>query len=279
MFTLSAFADEISPDPQVQVENLLANGVKHVELRGAFEKNVLDFTDSEIETVQSVFDGAGVAVSAIGSPIGKVEITGPFDEHMDRFKRALDLAEVFKAPYIRIFSYYPPGMKDEGDWRTQWRDEVMRRLRALCAAAAGRPVTLAHENESDIYGEMGAQCADIIREVGADNLKNIFDPSNYVACGEKCLAAAWPLLRDDTAYFHIKDYSLARKEVVPAGEGDGDIPEILADAKARGFSGFASLEPHLQYAGSSRGFTGPDLFKRAADALKKVLDAIGADYD
>jgi len=144
--------------------------------------------------------------------------------------------------------------------------------------AANRPVTLAHENESAIYGELGSHCADIMREVGSEKLRSVFDPANFVHCGEKCFETAWPLLREHTVYFHIKDYSREKNEVRVAGEGDGDIGRILADARARGFSGYLSLEPHLQYAGPNRGFSGPELFKRAADALKKVLDSIGVEY-
>jgi len=278
MFTLAAFADEISPDPAAQAENLIANGVRFVELRGAFEKNALDFTDAEVKKIRKIFREAGLNVFSIGSPIGKVEITHPFEEHLEKFRRALRLAEVFNASYVRIFSFYPPGMKAEGDWRKKHRAEVMRRLGAMRDEAVGRPVTLAHENETAIYGEMASHCADIMREVGSDKLKSVFDPANFAHCGEKCFEVAWPLLRGHTAYFHIKDYSREKNEVRPAGEGDGDIARILADARARGFSGFLSLEPHLQYAGASRGFTGPELFKHATDALKKVLDSIGAEY-
>lgn len=33
--------------------------------------------------------------------------------------------------------------------------------------------------------------------------------------------------------------------VVPAGMGDGNVAEILADLRQSGFDGFLSLEPHL----------------------------------
>ena len=45
MFTLSAFADEISPDPQEQVNVLLASGVRYIEFRSILKTNVLALTD------------------------------------------------------------------------------------------------------------------------------------------------------------------------------------------------------------------------------------------
>ena len=47
MPTLSAFADEISPDPRLQMDGLEANGVKFIELRGAWNVNVMKFSDAQ----------------------------------------------------------------------------------------------------------------------------------------------------------------------------------------------------------------------------------------
>jgi len=71
-------------------------------------------------------------------------------------------------------------------------------------------------------------------------------------------------------HIHIKDALADSGKVVPAGEGDGQIAPILVDLHKSGYDGFLSLEPHLQVAGQAGGFSGPQLFKVAADALKKV---------
>src|ERR1700722_13993231 len=107
MFTLSAFADEISPDPQVQLDVLKACGVRHIEFRSILQTNVLDLSDLQITEFKSLLDQHGFRVSAIGSPIGKVRIDQPFAQHLRRFERAIALCKVFGTPNIRIFSYYP----------------------------------------------------------------------------------------------------------------------------------------------------------------------------
>jgi sugar phosphate isomerase/epimerase len=92
-------------------------------------------------------------------------------------------------------------------------------------------------------------------------------------------AEAWPRLADRVAYFHIKDAILGTGQVVPAGEGDGALAETLRDAiRQRGYEGYLSLEPHLAAAGKFSGFSGPDLFKQAVRALKRILNEIGAAY-
>src|SRR5258708_8714170 len=106
MFRISAFADEISPDPQQQIDVLKQCDVRHIEFRSILKTNVLDLTDLQINEFKSLLDKHGFKLSAIGSPIGKVKIDEPFEPHLKRFQRAIELCQVFGNPNIRIFRYY-----------------------------------------------------------------------------------------------------------------------------------------------------------------------------
>src|SRR5688572_16300577 len=121
MYILSAFADEISPDPQEQLDVLERCGVRHIELRSILKTNVLDLTDLQVSELKSLLDRRGFRLSAIGSPVGKTKIDQPFDAVLKRLDRAVELCKVFDTPNIRIFSYYLP--EGGGEWAT-WRDEV-----------------------------------------------------------------------------------------------------------------------------------------------------------
>jgi sugar phosphate isomerase/epimerase len=272
MVRLSGFADEIGPDLELQIQTLASEGLKFLELRGVWGKNVLDLTADDRNRLKKRLRQAGIGVSSIGSPIGKVRIDEPWADHVARFKIALDAAEFFEAPFIRIFSYYPP----EGGRIEDHRDEVIRRLNEQMQLAKGRRAQLLHENEAAIYGEKTEGCLDIARRV--PGIRLIFDPANFVCAGVRP-REAWPALRDKVVYFHIKDAILGSGQIVPSGEGDGDIAEVLRDAiVSRGYDGFLSLEPHLAAAGQFSGFSGPDLFKKAVRALKAVLDHLGVEY-
>ena len=72
MLTLSAFADEIDPDPQRQIDVLSQCSIRHIELRSILKTNVLDLTDLQVQELKSLLDKHGFKLSAIGSPIGKV---------------------------------------------------------------------------------------------------------------------------------------------------------------------------------------------------------------
>lgn len=269
MLRLAAFADEISPDLLVQIEHLKANGITHVELRGVAGKNVLDFDPALRAEIKQRFADAGLAVACIGSPIGKVKLSEPFEPHFERFKLAVELAEYFGAPLIRIFSYYPRQGTTHNHLLTRCRDEVLRRLQQQIDYVKGHPVTLVHENEADIYGERLAECFDLHRTLDCPQFKAAFDFANFIQAGEDP-RKNWPVLKPYVAHIHIKDAILQSGQVVPPGQGDGHIAEILKDAYASGYRGFLSLEPHLAAHGQFAGFSGPDLFKVAADALRNV---------
>jgi sugar phosphate isomerase/epimerase len=270
---LSAFADEIGPDPKDQLDTLEANGVQWIELRGVRGINVMKFPDDLCRELKSMFDAGGFGVSAIASPIGKIRLDQDLDQHHDEFKHAVDLAEFFGAGYIRIFSYYAPEGKDIADYREQVVDLLGRQLDYI----ADRNITLALENESNLFGALPERCAYLHAALPSGQLTAAFDPANFVNMGVRNVyKTCWRPLRGNVDYFHIKDFKYGEKEhAVPAGEGDGCIPQILEDAANDGYDGFLALEPHLAKAEHSTGVTGPELFKVAADALRRICTRIG----
>jgi sugar phosphate isomerase/epimerase len=137
---------------------------------------------------------------------------------------------------------------------------------------------LAHENEKEIYGDSPTRCADLLSAVDSPALRATFDAANFVQCGFRPHADAYALLRPYLVYLQVKDARAATGEVVPAGEGDGQVRETLAALAADGFAGFVSLEPHLAVAGRYGGFSGQDEFRRDAQALKAILDDLAIPY-
>jgi 3-dehydroshikimate dehydratase len=273
MFILSAFADEISPDPQEQVDVLARYGVRHIELRSILKTNVLDLTDRQVRELKGLLDRHGFRLSAIGSPIGKVKIDQPFEPHLKRFERAVELCKVFDTPNLRVFSYYKP---DGTAWE-DWRGEVMARLAEKVRRAEKAGVRLLHENEHNIYGDDPRRVVDLMRTLNSPHCRAVYDAANYVFCGYDPWEG-WQRTKEWTAHFHIKDWGAGAAHGSLAGEGQGRIPEVIAEAAAHDYDGFATLEPHLLGGGPTGGVTGPELFPRAAEAFKRILDRVGAQY-
>jgi sugar phosphate isomerase/epimerase len=274
MWTLSGFADEISPDLERQCATLDDLGIGHVEVRSLWDVNVLDLDDDQIARARKAFAAHRVQMSSIGSPIGKIDIREDFEPHLARFQRALHVAEALQAPYIRVFSFFIPAGRDP----LRHRDEVLRRMTALVQAAKGHDAVLLHENEKEIYGDIPARCLDVVESIGSDQLRLAWDPANFVQCAVQPFTEAYGMLRPYVEYVHVKDALMATGHVVPAGEGDGEIPETLRALEADGFDGFFSMEPHLGTSHLAGGFSGAESFTRATEAFTGLLDAQGVEY-
>jgi len=272
--TLSGFADEISADPAEQFAVLAAESITHLELRSAWSVNVADFSGVQLGAFRVASRAAGVRVSAIGSPIGKVAVGAPLGPELERMRKIADIAGELGTALVRVFSFYIP----PGDPPERYRAQVIDRMGALARIAEERGVILAHENEKGIYGDVPGRCADLIASVGSPALRATFDAANFVQCGVRPFSDAYPLLRPHLVYLQVKDARAADGEVTPAGEGDGQVRETLRALRDSGFTGFMSLEPHLDLAGRHGGFSGPDKFRQAARALKGLLGELSIDW-
>jgi sugar phosphate isomerase/epimerase len=262
-FTLSGFGDEVDPSPEVQAAVLLALGAKHIEVRSAWGTNISELSAGQLADLKAILDAKGLAVSAIASPVGKVDVSLPVEHEVQRLRRIIDAAKVLETTYIRIFSFY----RAEGQGQDAIRGEVMTRMAALTALAAESGVVLLHENEKGIYGDTPERVLDIMKTVDSPSLRIAWDNANFVQVGVKPYTDGYAMLRPYLEYFQVKDALAANGEVVPAGQGDGELDETIAALKADGFGGFASLEPHLASAHELGGFSGPAAFGAAARAF------------
>ncbi|MBQ9986085.1 MAG: sugar phosphate isomerase/epimerase [Oscillospiraceae bacterium] len=235
IFKLCAFADEADPAISGQIEALHDNDIELIELRGVEGRNMTELTVKEMRELRNRFDNEGIKVWSMGSPIGKVEIEGDFEKHLELYRHTLELSKVAGAEKMRIFSFF---MKPEE--APKYKDEVIDRLGKMVELAKDAGIVLCHENEKDIYGDIPERCADIHKAL--PELRAVFDPANFVQCGADTLKA-WDILAPYIEYLHMKD-SDADMIIVPAGKGVANIPKILENYAAIG-GGVITLEPHL----------------------------------
>lgn len=273
---ISCFADEIDTDLNIQIDVLRELKLQFIEFRSANHKGIADYTIAEALKTRKTLDHNGIAVSAIGSPTGKIRITDDFASHFKQFQHTAELADIFETPYIRMFSFYLP----KNSPPQIHRDEVLKRLDLLVNYAAKKNLVLLHENEKGIYGDTAIRCLELMKEFFGPNFGATFDFANFLQCGQDTLEA-YDTLKPYIVYLHIKDAIQATGEIVTAGNGDGQIPSILNQLDKGGYSGYLSLEPHLvdfdalkslEQEGTKRGRTdGPEAFRTAYRALLKIL--------
>ena len=259
-FIYSAFCDE-SGEATVsgQIAACKRNNITHMELRG-FGKtlNINNLTVEKAKEMKSEIDREGMKVASIGSGYGKINIKEDFAPHFEAFRNTVEVAKILEAKYIRIFSFY----FSEGDSYEEYRDEVIRRVKAMTDYAVSEGIICCHENEKGIYGDNAERCLDILQACDG-KLRAVFDPANFVQCGVNTLKA-YDLLEDYIEYFHIKDALYENSDVVPAGEGDGNVEEILRKFDRHKKAVILSLEPHLKV------FDGLGKLEAVVNSVRKI---------
>ena len=238
-FVFSGFTDEFAPEFDRQLEAAKSFSMDMMELRFADGTNVGDMTPDQVKGYAQKLNDAGIGVNAIGSPLGKVSLDSDLDAHMETVRKMCEFAGILHTPYIRMFSFY--GHKDIPVWES--KNEVIDGLGRMLDIADSFGVTLCHENEGRIYGELPHQCMELLQAFGG-RLKCVFDMGNY-ALKQVDTWQAYLLQKPYIQYFHIKD-ALFSGAIVPPGKGEGQIQRILTDFAQENEQVIFSLEPHLQ---------------------------------
>ena len=216
-YILSAFADEAGASLDEQIAALKRNHIQYMEIRSVNGVNICQTPLETVKQYKQQLDAAGIRVMTIGSCIGKVKLTDDYDEHLAMFQHTLEAAKILGATRMRMFSFFTKNP-------TADRNAVFDHLDEWLTLAQEAGVTLYHENEKDIFGDTDERVLQLVHAFKG-RMQFIFDPANFVQCGQDTLEA-WEMLRPYVHYLHIKDANELGR-MVPAGEGCGNLPTIL----------------------------------------------------
>lgn len=197
--------------------------------------NIADITEEKAYEVKAKMDATGLKVWSVGSPIGKIGIKDAA-VHIEKFKHVIKLAEILGAENIRLFSLHI----NDGRKSDECMDDVVAFLKKLLDLAKPSGITLCHENEKGIYGDIAERCLKIHKAL--PEIKAIFDPANYVQCGVDTLKA-WEMLKPYVKYLHIKDALTDGKNPQHIGVLNAFADAILngGDLVAKGQDGINGL--------------------------------------
>ncbi len=270
---ISAFGDEAALDFEDQLRALQRLRIPLIDVRAAWGVNCSQFSDDHCARISQLCAAYEIAVSCMGSPIGKSPIEAPIGIESEVLKRIGDIARQLGTRNIRIFSFYPAGENYAAAMAAS-----IERLSILTEIAAANDLLLLLENEKGVVGDLPEKCLEIMRAIDSPYFRFIWDPANFVQCGAaKHVDAFWDDLGPSIGYIHIKDSRLADKSVTVAGAGDGQVKELLTRLKASGYTGVLSLEPHLLEARHSSGFSGEEGMAQAVGALRQLMAEAGID--
>jgi sugar phosphate isomerase/epimerase len=255
---IGAITDEFSLDPGVALDAMSKLGMTIAELRLIGDRNVIDLSDDEVRALRDEVERRGMRVLSIASPVLKCVLPDapPLDERFQQdvfgsaytiadqprlAKRAMEIAELAGAKFIRVFSY----------WRTtapeQCHDRIVSALRGLADQAGERGLVIGLENEHACNVATGAEAGRILAALDHPALKSIWDPANAFILGETPFPDGYAKLpATRVAHVHAKDCVI--KGHTPTwgalGEMDVDWRGQIAALKRDGYAGAISLETH-----------------------------------
>lgn len=270
-FPLTGFADEISPDLDIQVQTLARLGLTGLDLRSVGGVNIMDMTLEEIERVGEVCRAHGIVVQAIGSPVNKIAYDIMLQgRERERLRKAIKAASLVNCNRVRIFT--PEVPEDQHQAMATTILEWMLDQRRLAEEFG---VTLIHENDGKYWGAYPENAKRLFGEVGNSHFKAAFDFANTLLLGFKPFDDWFPWILPYLDTLHIKDAKDGK--VLPAGEGDGQIEATMKWLVEQGWQGPLTMEPHLSAAGPFGGYSGEQLFEAAVVAFRGILARVGAE--
>lgn len=279
---LAAITDEFSPDDlNTALAGMATIGMTGAELRVVGGRNMLDFSDAEVDRVREQVAARGMTIVALASPLLKCVLPDapPLDSRVqhDVFgsaytyadqprlaTRAFDIAARLGTRVIRVFSY----------WRTTEPhacfDRVAEALHALGDEAGKRGLVIGLENEHACNVGTGAEAAQVLAMVDHPAVGLVWDPANASILGETPFPDGYAAIpRGRIAHVHAKDCVVADHKPTwgPVGEMGLDWRGQIAALRRDGYDGWVSLETH---------WTGPrgDKFEASTicgDNLRELL--------
>jgi sugar phosphate isomerase/epimerase len=258
MVYLTGFADEAASDIDGQILATRALGWKYIEARNINGVNIHDLSEVEFEHVAAKLEEAGIQVNCFGSAIANwaTDIRQPFNQDLERVRRAIPRMQRLGTQLVRIMSYPPLFDSGGGVASDQMEHERFRRLRQICQYFWEAGLTPVHENCMNYGGLSWQHSLRLIENI--PGLKLVFDTGNPVFSDDLAKPephpkqSSWEFytrVREHIAYVHIKDgvWNVALQKITYTypGEGDGDVRRIVEDLIHSGYRGGISIEPHL----------------------------------
>lgn len=269
-FRIAVINDEISQDFGHACEVAAQQfGLQWIELRGMWDKNVLNLDANQISEAERILKKYDLRVTDIASPLFKVDWPGApkskfspkgaqfnadftYNQQDEVLERSTALAKTFGTDRVRCFDF----------WRLEnpapYRQAMNDRLRQAAEKAGKSGLVLVLENEMACNTATGAEAAKVLQEVQSRFLMLNWDPGNAAAHGETPYPDGYNLLpKNRIGHCHCKDVVRKGESYEWAAMGKGIIDWVgqFRALKRDGYHYAASLETHWRGAGSAEAST------------------------
>ena len=251
--------DAIGEDLAHTLDVVEEMGLKYVDLRSMWHKNIVDLSEAEVREVNALIKRHGLKVACISSwvflglPLCEKEdeltFFGSYLDHLKKLKRAIELAKIFGSDLVRCFSF-----QNTIDFSTNlfypfdpWKKTIERFQKPVrLAEKAG--ITLAVESCPFAMTGTGMLVLKLIEEVGSKNIKLLWDPINsFYSSGEDPYPYEYERVKDYIVYIDVKDKVIDKRlnlqEHCLLGQGNKvSWPPILQALIKDDYQGLITLE-------------------------------------
>jgi len=268
-FRIAVINDEISQDFERACAVAAEFGMKWMELRGMWNKNIIDLDAKEIAESQRLLKKYDLRVTDIASPLFKVDWPGApkskfspkrdqfnstygFDQQEEVLEKSIAMAKAFRTDRVRCFDFWR--LDDQKPYRTA----INERLRKASEDVAKQDIVLVLENESSCNTATGKEAAELLAAVQHPSFMVNWDPGNAAELGEIPYPDGYKLLpKARIGHCHVKSAvkNGDKYEWAPVGTGIVDWAGQFQALKRDGYRFAVSLETHWRGAGTPEAST------------------------
>jgi len=284
-FRIAVINDEISQDFERACQVASGFGMKWIELRGMWNKNILDLDANQVTESLRLLKKYDLRVTDIGSPLFKVDLPGApkskFSPKHDEFnahfgpaqqealiEKCIEIAKKFSTDRVRCFDF----------WRLDdpkpYRAEINETLRKAAEKLGKQGLILVLENEMSCNTGTGKEAAETLAAVQTPSFMLNWDPGNAATLGEIPYPNGYDLLpKNRIGHCHCKDAVKNGDKYEWAAMGKGIIDWVgqFRALKKAGYHNAVSLETHWRGGGTPEEST-----KQSWAGMKGELQKAGA---
>lgn len=281
MYKTAVITDEISQDLRTAVTLARKYHVQGLEIRSVNEKNPFQMSNADVREIKAIADDAGMSICCVSSPMFKCAFDdlATRKEHMEAFKRTMDVMQLWDTNLIRCFNFY--NMNDGG----ARNDEIADALRPAAAIARDAGMTMVLESEPTVNTANIRALYDFLTLMNDPAIGAVYDPGNEIAdaSAPPPYPDGYTLLKPFIHHVHIKDILNDHGRFLPArlGKGSVDFHGLFSALKAE-YSGWASVETHYRVVRlSDEGLAHPQgssFSEGGYEATCEYLDVLRDDY-
>lgn len=260
-FRIAVINDEIGQDFGRSCEVISREfGLEWIELRGMWNKNILNLDATEIAEARRILEKYKLRVTDIASPLFKVDWPGApkskfspksaqfnadftYDQQGEVLERSIALAKAFHTDRVRCFDFW------RLDDPAPYRAAINARLLEGANAASKQGIILILENEYACNTATAAEAAQVLAAVQSSSFMLNWDPANAAGRGETPYPGGYALLpKNRIGHCHCKDIAKVGESKDPAwaamGSGAIDWVGQFSALKRDDYRYAVSLETH-----------------------------------